>query len=196
MNNNESWEQLLTPEIMKDKLISSAFYLTAYELLKTSIIDRIKSFYMVGWDENGEIIDERYKSKVLSKNKSVLYASIKWLSENNVVDEKDIESFERIKNTRNEIAHELPSIFLSDKNFNITERFEELIALIKKIEIWWIINVEIEINPDFDGQEIDENGIVLGSILMINMMLEVISGNEDLLKYYKDAKDNQSGRMG
>ena len=192
MNNNESWEKLLTPEIMKDKLISSAFYLTAYELLNTSIIDRIKSFYMVGWDENGEIIDERYKSKVLSKNKSVLYASIKWLSENNVVDEKDIESFERIKNTRNEIAHELPSIFLSDKNFKITERFEELIALIKKIEIWWIINVEIEINPDFDGQEIDENGIVPGSILMIKMMLEVISGNEDLLKCYKNAKDNQS----
>jgi len=97
-----------------------------------------------------------------------------------------------IINARNEIAHELPSIFLSDKNFKITERFEELIALIKKIEIWWIINVEIEINPDFDAQEIDENGIVPGSILMIKMMLEVISGNEDLLKCYKNAKDNQS----
>ena len=40
-----------------------------------------------------------------------------------------------------------------------------------------------------DGKEIDEEGIVPGPVLMLQMMLEVASGNEDLLKQYR-AKSN------
>ena len=39
------------------------------------------------------------------------------------------------------------------------------------------------------GKEIDEEGIVPGPVLMLQMMLEVASGNEDLLKQYR-AKSN------
>jgi len=42
-------------------------------------------------------------------------------------------------------------------------------------------------NPDFDGKEIDEEGIVPGSLLMIQIMLDVVSGNETLLNHYREA---------
>ncbi|WP_238455870.1 hypothetical protein [Azohydromonas lata] len=51
------------------------------------------------------------------------------------------------------------------------------------------MNIEIPVNPDFDGKKIDEEGIIPGPILMLQMMLEVASGNEELLKQYR-AKSN------
>jgi len=181
----EQWEQLLTPAVMQERLISVSLYITAFELLKDSIIDRIRSLYMIGIDENGMVIDDKYEKVVLSRNKNPLQASLDWLTENQVIDADDIESFERIRTTRNLLAHELPAMVMGAKNLKHTERFQELVALLKKIEVWWVVNMEIPTNPDFDGQEIDEEGIVPGPVLMIQMMLEVLSGNEELLKHYK-----------
>ncbi len=181
----EQWEQLLTPAVMQEKLISASLYVTAFELLKESIIGRIRSFYMVGFDADGYVIDEKYETTVLSRNRNPLLASLDWLSENEVVDENDRQAFEHIRTTRNLLAHELPAMVMGGKDFHHIERFQELVALLKKIEIWWVVNMEIPVNPDFDGKEIDEEGIVPGPVLMLQMMLEVLSGNEELLKQYR-----------
>lgn len=181
----EQWEQLLTPAEMQEKLISASLYVTAFELLKESIIGRIRSFYMVGFDADGDFIDEKYETAVLSRNKNPLLASLDWLSENEVVNENDRQAFERIRTTRNLLAHELPAMVMGSKDFHHVERFQELVALLKKIEVWWVVNMEIPVNPDFDGKEIDEEGIVPGPVLMLQMMLEVLSGNEELLKHYR-----------
>lgn len=181
----EQWEQLLTPAVMQEKLISASLYVTAFELLKESVIGRIRSFYMVGFDADGDVIDEKYETVVLSRNKNPLLASLDWLSENDVIDKSDRQAFERIRTTRNLLAHELPSMVMGGKDFQHVERFQELVALLKKIEVWWVVNMEIPVNPDFDGKEIDEEGIVPGPVLMLQMMLEVLSGNEELLKHYR-----------
>jgi hypothetical protein len=186
MSANENWEHLLTPAVMQEKLISASLYITAFELLKDSIIDRIRSFYVLGFDAVGEIIDREYEADVLSRKKSPVYASLDWLSENGVIDKKDIESFERIKATRNSLAHKLPSLVMGGADFKHTETFQDLVALLRKIEVWWVVNLDIATNPDFDSREIDEEGIVPGPVLMIQMMLEVLSGNEELLKHYRD----------
>jgi len=186
MSANEHWEQLLTPAIMQEKLISASLYVTGFELLKDSIIGRIRTFYMDDFDMIGDSVDEKYEATVLSRNKSVLYASLDWLAENGVIDENDLQVFERIKTTRNSLAHELPSLVMGSADFKHIERFEELVTLLRKIEIWWVVNFEIPINSDFDGKEIDEEGIVPGPVLMIQMMLEVLSGNEELLKLYRE----------
>ena len=81
---------------MQEKLISASLYVTAFELLKESIIGRIRSFYMVGFDVDGDFIDEKYETAVLSRNKNPLLASLDWLSENKVVNENDHQAFERI----------------------------------------------------------------------------------------------------
>lgn len=172
---------------MQERLISASLYVTAFELLKESIIGRLRSFYMVGFDITGDVIDEKYETSVLSRNKSPLYASLDWLIENGVVDKGDLESFERIKLTRNSLAHELPSIVMDGTDIGHVERFQELVTLLRKIEVWWVVNIEIPTDPDFDGKEIDEEGIVPGPLLMIEIMLDVVSGNETLLNHYRGA---------
>jgi hypothetical protein len=49
---------------------------------------------------------------------------------------------------------------------DFAERFGDMTTLLDKIERWWIVNVEIPTNPDFDGkhEEIDESGIIPGCI--------------------------------
>lgn len=177
----------MTPAVMQERLISASLYVTAFELLKESIVGRLRSFYMVGFDIDGDVIDEKYETSVLSRNKSPLYASLDWLVENAVIDKNDLESFERIKTTRNSLAHELPSFVMGGEDIKHIERFQEVVTLLRKIEVWWVVILEIPTNPDFDGKEIDEEGIVPGSLLMIQIMLDVVSGNETLLNHYREA---------
>ena len=142
---------------------------------------------MVGWNiEDGEIIGSEYKLKVLSLNNSVLYASLSWLRTRGAINQIDLESFEALKKLRNSLAHNLPKLVLQGINFKIEDNFQKLFDLLRKIEVWWIVEFEIPTNPDFDGKDIDVDKITPGPIIMMQMMLEVLSGNEDLLKHYKE----------
>ncbi|RRW94692.1 hypothetical protein [Pandoraea apista] len=188
---NEQWEQLLTPAVMQEKLISASLYITAFELLRQSIVARIRDFYnieSIGLEPGTYQFSDEYRSEVLARNKSTLYASLDWLTEHGAIDLGDLETFERIKSIRNKLAHELPSVVMGSVDFDHVEKFQNLITILRKIEVWWLVNVEIPTNPNFDGREIDEAGIVPGPVLMLQMMVEVLSGNEDLLKHYRKGK--------
>lgn len=67
-------------------------------------------------------------------------------------------------------------------------QFEVLVSLLRKIEVWWVVNFEIAINPDFDGQDIDEEGIVPGAVLSLQMLIHVASGNTELLEHWHKAR--------
>jgi len=182
---SESWQQLLNPDILREKIISASMFLIAHEILIESIVGRIKFFFSDSYDHSSAIISESYVNEVLALNKSPVYASLEWLKNHNVIDDFDLKKFEKIKRVRNSLAHELTSIVTGNADFSHIETFDEVLELINKIEIWWIVNFEMAIDPDFDDKEIDEAGIVPGSIISIQMMLDVLSGNLELLNQYR-----------
>jgi hypothetical protein len=190
MSARKKWEQFLSPEVTRDRLISVSMYIAAFEMLKESIIGRIRDFYSIGINENGSIISSDYHTRVLSRNKSPLHASLDWLVESEAIEKSDLEMFERAKAMRNRLAHELPSMVLGEAEIALTSHFQEVFGLLKKIEVWWVVNVEIATNPDFDEQEIDEAGIIPGPVLMLQLMLEVVAGNEEFLHHYRAASPN------
>jgi hypothetical protein len=59
--------------------------------------------------------------------------------------------------------------------------------LLRKIEVWWVVNFEIAINPDFDDQEIDQKDIMPGAVLSLQMLIQVASGNTELLEHWRKA---------
>ena len=62
-----------------------------------------------------------------------------------------------------------------------------MVRLLRKIEKWWIVEFEIPINSDFDGKEIDEDGIVPGPVMMLQLMFDVALGPEqEANKYHKE----------
>jgi len=178
------WEEFLNPDVLRPKLISASIFLAAYALLLDTVIDRIASFYSTGLPKKGDQVDAKYKEEVLSRNSSPLYASLSWLQENKAIDEKDLLEFEHIKNSRNQVAHELYKIASDNISPDFLEQFPILMALINKIERWWIINFEIPVNPDMDGKEIEESGIVPGSIIILQIMLDIALGSHEKAQYY------------
>ena len=119
----------------------------AFEMLKSSIIKKIEVFFTNGFDENGIIVSPEYKAKVLSLNRSPLYASFKWLQDIGAIDDEDLEKFEHIKRCRNTLTHEMLTFASSGVDFDVTEAFEEMVCLLRKIEIWWFKNLEMAIGP-------------------------------------------------
>lgn len=184
-SNTDQWERFLDPEIVRPSLFLATMFITTFEILKDSIVDDVRDFYTDGFDEHGPTVGAEYQSAVLSKNKSPLYASLQWLRENNAIDDDDLLIFEKLKITRNQLAHQLFAVVTGQVESAHQAQFSALVALLRKIGIWWIVNVEISTNPDFDGQEIDEAGIVPGSILSLQMLIEVASGNTELLELWR-----------
>ena len=149
----QSWEEFLNPELTRPRLIAASIYIAGFESLKDSIVDRIRTFFWTGFDrETGDKIDPKYTSDVLARNKSPVYASLDWLKEQSAIDDADLVTFERVKRCRNTLAHKLLSV-LSSRGLpeDYAQCFADMVALLRKIEVWWIVNVEIPTNPDFDG---------------------------------------------
>lgn len=184
----DKWERFLDPEVVRPSLFLATMFITTFEILKDSIVDDVRGFFTNGFDEHGPIVGAEYQAKVLSKNKSPLYASLQWLRENDAIDDEDLIIFEKIKSTRNQLAHQLFAVVTGQVESAHETQFTDLVRLLRKIGVWWVVNVEIPTNPDFDGQEIDEAGIVPGAVLSLQMLIEVASGNTELLERWRNKR--------
>jgi hypothetical protein len=183
----QSWEEFLNPNLMRTRLILASIYIACFEALKDSIVTGIRDFFCTGFDESGEKIDPQYESNVLVRNKSAAYASLDWLLEMGAIEEDDVRVYNRAKTCRNTLAHELFSKLASEGLPPYFEQaFVEMVALLRKIEVWWIVNVEIPTNPEFDGLEIDEEGIMPGRLIAIRALLDVALGDEKQSRFYYD----------
>ena len=187
---NERWEKFLDPEFVKPSLFMATMFITTFEILRDAIVDRVKDFYAAEWSTEGATYSENYQEQVLDKNKSPVYASLMWLKEVDAINGSDLEAYEQLKRTRNLLAHQLFDVVTGQVESKHQEQFEMLVALLRKIEVWWVVNMEIPSNPDFDGEEIDVDGIVPGSILSLQMLLEVVSGNTELLEKWRHKRSN------
>jgi len=186
---NDQWERFLNPEVVQAGLSSATLYITVFEMLKDSIVERLRDFYTNSWDESGPATGPEYDREVLARKRSGLYASIDWLREQDAIDDADITMFEELKRVRNTLAHKLFGVVTGQVPSDHQDRLPSLIALLQKVEVWWVVNVEIPTNPDYDGEQINEAEIVPGAVLSLQILLEVASGNKDLLEHWRKHAD-------
>lgn len=197
----QSWEFFLDPEVMRPVLISAAIYVAAFESLERSIIERVIEAYGGFADppDLNNLIDKttreyirvfasehvKYKEEVLSRNSNHRDASLAWLCENGAITYADIASFDRIRTCRNHLAHRMLS-FLGNEGLppNFQQCFKEMVELLRKIELWWIVGVETPCNPEFDKQDIDVDSIVPGKIMALQLLCDIALGSEEKSKYY------------
>ncbi len=165
---NKSWEGLLNPDALRRNLITASIYIAAFELLKDSIVDRLKTFYKL----TGEQVEQRYEPEVLSRNRSPVYASLGWLKEFKAIDDDDITVFEKARSYRRIFAHELTRVLWDGLPPDVATRFSEMVKLMDKIERWWIVTLE-------DVQEGDEHAILPGRIFLLQLMVDVALGSEE-----------------
>lgn len=184
-----SLESLFDPDVLRPNLIVASLYIAAFEMLRSAIVERLRDFFLIGFDESvkendGWLVDPTYEARVLSRNRSPVHASLDWLKESKAIDDADIAAFERVKRCRNDVAHRLNKLLSEGLPPDLPARFSEIVALIDKIERWWIVNVEIPIDEDLDRQEIDESKIVPGPIMALRLLIDVALGSEQDSKFY------------
>jgi len=183
-NVKKSWENFLNPEILRSNLIIGSLYITAFEILKDCIIDRLRDFYSVGFNQDGPIIGNDYETKVLSKHNNPLFASLYWLRDLSIISDEDIDGFKLIKNRRNKLAHEMIGFLNKPIALEIIDDLKGIIELLHKIEIWWIKEVEIPTDPDLISADLNYDKIIPGSIMTLRLMLDIALGSKEESEYY------------
>lgn len=191
-----SWEEFLNPDVARPRLIAVSIYIAAFEAMKNSVVGRIRDFLWSGFDESSDKIDPKYQSDLLSRNRSPVHASLDWLKEMNAIDDGDLAAFDRFKACRNTLAHELLSTVSSEGlPLDFEQCLSEMVGLHRKIELWWITNGGIPTNPDFDRRDVDEEEIVPGPVMAIQLLLEIGLGDEEQSRFYynKFRKHSEGG---
>lgn len=157
---------------MRTNLLMVSLYLAAFEILKSTVTDRTENFFTFD-DVNGQPQLHPKYQEVASLNKNPLQASLLWLKQNDAITSDDVLMFDIIRQHRNELAHQLPH-FLIDTSRNIdTQNFENIRYLLRKIETWWIQQVDIPSNSDYDGIEIRDEDIQPGSVTVLDAIIEM-----------------------
>jgi hypothetical protein len=189
------WEEFLSPDVVRSKLQLAGVFLVAYEILRDTITGRPLNFFADHWSgPNLEpIVNEEYRLKVLKLDpkgkEDRVRGSLAFLRELGAISEEDEITFRTITDARNSVAHELHRVLHGERGVDFVAQLAPLSALVLKIERWWIINVELPTNPDFDQEQVDENSILPGRSWMLQVLADVALGEgEDPWKFYHAAK--------
>ena len=186
-SNIEKWIKFLEPENLKGNLMFASLYIAAFESFKDYVIEEVKFFFHNGFKDGQDIFDPKYETHVKSKDKSVVKASLLWLLEMEAIDESDILLFDDLRQYRNKLSHELMTLLFDGLPEELPAKFAQLIQGRIKIEKWWIINIEIPTNPDFDQMgEINEDAIIAPSQMINKLICDMLSGDEKTATLYRD----------
>ncbi|MBK3640475.1 hypothetical protein [Streptomyces sp. MBT33] len=165
----------LAPETVATTLMRAGCFLSAYELIKPQIIDSVHDFYWCGFKDGEHQYDEaRYARDVVSLNpRSKYLASCAWLVDANALTDEHVATLAEIRAHRNEVAHELPKL-LVDPDFEVrVDLLADAVEIVRRLGVFWG-SIEADTNPDFDGQEIDYDGIKSGPYLLMEYLAAMV----------------------
>lgn len=189
-----SWEDFLNPDVLRPRIMHAAIFIVAFDLLKSTIVDRPRQFFETGWSDVEQHPDPDY-AELLARNRSPLYASLDWLKEHGAIDADDLEAFEKVKARRNHLAHELLDVLTSpaEPPAESDRTFDELVRILRKIEVWWVLNFDLPANPDFDGIDVSPDDVTPGPVAGLQVLLDVALGAPKQSLFYYEALRTRSG---
>lgn len=189
----QQWKNILDTDVLRGNINLIAMYIMVYELLEDIIISKPKDFYtLIDFDEEAQ---RKYKKYVLSlynknafpkintRNQSLI-ASLIWFKNAGAIDDNDINIFAEARTLRNEITHEMISTVTEG-----TEKMDDLFVLMYrlfcKIEKWWILEYEVPISGQYKPEEIDEDGVMSGNMVLLEIIIDILANNSN--SHFKEA---------
>ena len=55
-----------------------------------------------------------------------------------------------------------------------------MLMLLNKIQRWWVTNFDVASDPEWDGVEIDPEEVIHGSTMVMQILVDVALGDDDL----------------
>lgn len=185
--NIDKWLKFLDPENLKENLMFSSLFIASFEAFKDYVVDEVKFFFNSGFSNGEFTFSEEYNTKVKALDKSIQKATLLWLKDLDAIDNNDIQTFDDLRQYRNKLSHELMTLLFEGLPKELPEKFAQLIALRVKIEKWWIMNIEIPTNSEFDATtDVKEDDITTSSQIFNQLIFDMLSGDEKRASYYQN----------
>ncbi|QDL91525.1 hypothetical protein FDP22_06850 [Paroceanicella profunda] len=141
-------------------------------------------FFSEKWSASGgSQFNEEYRREVLALDpkgkEDILRGSIQWLERMGVIDAGDVMKFYEITEARNSFAHENRKIISGEFLPNFGTLFPVLVALVTKIDRWWIFNVYVSNIYDSDNVDIELEEVTPGSTVFLNILEQIALGEDE-----------------
>lgn len=178
------------PAELNRSLHQVALYLTAWETLRSGIIECVKSFFTDNWtiDDKGKlrgVPTDEYKERVISAYpKDELHACTLWLLNLGAFDVADVEQIAAARRHRNSIGHEIVDYITRDHAKVDRDTIAAIYQIVKKLDIWWLTEVELATQPDVSDEmfEAARRGEAIGGYsMLLELILPVFDGDFDTL---------------
>jgi hypothetical protein len=181
-----SWEKFLNPDSLKQQLLAGGIYLAAYEMFKNSLVDRPRDFFWNGFEKGKDTIDPKYQTEVLSLDpKHKFRASALWWKKKGVLTDDDVLLAGKIREHRDEIAHDIPRFLGTADGVIRVDLLEAIFEMLSKIDTWWIREVEIPTNPDFDDREFTKqelDDVKSANMVFLSLLMPIVHGDDSRLR--------------
>lgn len=179
-----AWEKFLNPQILRSNLVAASIFIMAYEMMRDALVGQLREFFTEGW-RSDEPPSQRYREEVLALNNREVKACALWFRNSGVLAEEDVSLVKQIVDHRNEIAHELPALVTIDGRDVSLSLLHSVQRLTAKIDNWYIRNVEVPTNPDFDDrypteEELDQ--AVSLRVMFMELLIQVAKGDDSTLE--------------
>lgn len=195
---------------VREQLLLAALLLTIFERFKFYIVDQVDSFFshhttirdgQLSYERGQEfkkLINEKGEGQPGQHGNRAFRAALHWFRDLGAISSEEFDDVERIYTLRNDIGHELYLILADDRKSPIHWIDAVLVfAVYLKITRWWVKEVEIATDPEMTAEKyelIDFGSIKsMETMLLREVMLKALKGNEQFEEVMKHIKDLQTG---
>ena len=178
----DNWCNILDEGILKYNVSFAAMFVLNYECLKEYVIGQIREFYSenIHFEDDKMVCEESlsYKREVRTLDKNIENASLKWFIKENVITHEEYEIYQKIRQRRNDITHELLKNLNKGFNEQDVKLFSALLDMSRKIDKWWINEIEIPISGNEIPDDYDMEYVCGGQAIVLSIINNIVLGNE------------------
>lgn len=196
----EYYENLFNETNLKDNLVFSSIFITVFESVKETMIQRVKSFLCDFKYEDGDFIEiESLRYKELRKRKikeigkpNVFFSTLLWLVEEGCLNDTDYKTMLTARDIRNNYAHNLFNVLGIGVTDSDIEVLIKMLAVYSKFDSWWIVQIEIPISGEYskeDYENIDTSNCFSLQQYFINAIIDIVLADKNKEQYSKFLKE-------
>ena len=179
----EMIENVVTPENLQFTVSFTSLFVLVFECFKDMVIDRPKEFFCtekIEFKEDKIVYyeTEKYKREVRKLANKPFEASLRWFANHKVITESDVNKVLSIELRRHSFVHELYNVVHNGVSNEDIQFLADLISIYKKIDSWWIYNVEIDWNDIEYPDNVKQDECISSSLVMIDVMINILLKGE------------------
>ncbi|MBE6389802.1 MAG: hypothetical protein E7043_06475 [Lentisphaerae bacterium] len=179
----EMIKNVMTPENLQLTVSFTSLFVLVFECFKDMVIDRPKEFFCtekIEFKEDKIVYyeTEKYKREVRKLANKPFEASLRWFANHKVITESDVNKVLSIELRRHSFVHELYNVVHNGISDEDTQLLADLVSIYKKIDSWWIYNVEIDWDEIKDPDNVKQDECISSSLVMIDVMINILLKGE------------------